>query len=291
MTLKRLIRRGLRRIGYDILKVPRPRPSLPLPEPPPVTPVWPLPKHAPAPSDDAIREAFARYPHWQYPFEFEGGLSFRTSHTNPGLDTDDPRRPFQVFRHFMPYLVQALGGTLEGKRILDIACNSGFWSLQCALLGASVVGFDARPELIEQAELVKRLTGVRNVEFQVLDFREMSREALGGPFDAVLNIGLLYHLPKPLEALEKTIAMARSHVLLDTALYPSEEPVIYLKWEEPFDIRTAVEEGMVAVPTRTSVELMLRHLNVRSWFEVPVRTTDLHLEYRTHRRASWLITV
>src|SRR5215212_5252568 len=205
-VVKRLIRRALRRLGYDILKVPGRQPMRPLPEPPPVKPVWPLPRIA-AHDDQEIRDAFASHSHWHYAYEFEGGLSFRSSHTNPGLDTDDPNRPFQAFRHFMPYLVQAHGGTLRGKRVLDIACNSGFWSLQCALLGADVVGFDARPELIEQANLLKRMTGIENVDFKVLDFWRMSPETLGGPFDIVLNLGLLYHLSEPLEALARTKAM------------------------------------------------------------------------------------
>jgi 2-polyprenyl-3-methyl-5-hydroxy-6-metoxy-1,4-benzoquinol methylase len=91
-------------------------------------------------------------------------LSFATSHVNPGLDTDDPKRPLQRYRHFMPYVVASQGGSLKGKRVLDIACNSGFWSIQCALLGAEVVGFDARPELIEQANLLKQITGADNVD-------------------------------------------------------------------------------------------------------------------------------
>ena len=82
--------------------------------------------------------------------------------------------------------------------MLDIACNSGFWSLQCALLGAKVVGFDARGELVEQAKLIKAIVGADNVEFKVLDFWDMSPQALGGTFDVVLNLGILYHLPKPL---------------------------------------------------------------------------------------------
>ena len=65
----------------------------------------------------------------------------------------------------MPYLMEAERGSLKGKRVLDIACNSGFWSVQCALLGAEVVGFDARPGLIEQANLIKRIVGVDQVEF------------------------------------------------------------------------------------------------------------------------------
>ncbi|HEX2095159.1 MAG TPA: methyltransferase domain-containing protein [Longimicrobiaceae bacterium] len=289
--IKRLVRRTLRHLGYDILKVPPARPVRPVTEPPAVAPVWPLPRRARGLADEDVRREFARFPHWHYAYSFEGGLSFRTAHNNPGLDTDDPVRPLQRFRHFMPYLVQAQGGTLKGKRILDIACNSGFWSIQCALLGAEVVGFDARPELIEQANLVKSVTGVDNVEFRVLDFGRMSPETLGGKFDVVLNLGFLYHVPQPLEALERTRAMAREHVLLDTAVHPSGEAAIYLKWEEPFDIRTAAEAGVVALPTRAGVELMLRHLKFSGWTEIPVRTEDLPLDYLANRRTSWLIQV
>jgi tRNA (mo5U34)-methyltransferase len=189
----------------------------------------------------------------------------------------------------MPYVVQSQGGSLKGKRVLDIACNSGFWSIQCALLGADVVGFDARAELIEEANLVKWVTGVENVEFKVLDFWRMSQETLGGPFDVVLNLGFLYHVPKPLEALELTKAMARNHILLDTAIHPSDEFAMHLKWEEPSDIRMAVSEGMVAVPTKPGIELMLRHMKVAKWTEIPVRTKDLPVDYLTGRRASWLI--
>lgn len=32
----------------------------------------------------------------------------------------------------------------------------------------------------------------------------MSPEALGGTFDLVLNLGFLYHVPDPVEALERT---------------------------------------------------------------------------------------
>jgi SAM-dependent methyltransferase len=175
--------------------------------------------------------------------------------------------------------------------VLDIACNSGFWSIQCALLGAEVVGFDARPELIEQANLLKSITSADGVDFRVLDFWQMSPAVLGGRFDVVLNLGFLYHVANPLEALELTKTMARRHILLDTAVHPSEELTIHLKWEEPFDIRMAVDEGIVALPTKPSVELMLRHLKVNRWFEIPVRTQDMPLDYLTGRRASWLIEV
>ena len=289
--IKRGVRRVLRRLGYDILKIPRTRRFPSMPEPPPAAPRWPLPRGVRGPSDEEIRQKFARHPLWHYAYEFDGGLSFPTRHHDPGLDTDDPRRPLQRFGHFMPYLMESQGGSLKGKRVLDIACNSGFWSIQCALLGADVVGFDARPELIEQANLLKGITGADGVEFRVLDFWQMSPEALGGAFDVVLNLGFLYHVPKPVEALELTKRMSRGRILLDTAVHPSEDFTIHLKWETPVDVRMAVDEGIAALPTKSSVELILRHLKVKKWCEIPVRSQDMPLDYLTGRRASWLIEV
>ena len=170
-------------------KPPKPLPVMPivmLPEPPVVEPVWPLPRRAGGPNDAEIRDAFARFDFWHYAYEFTGGLSFPARHTDQDAVADAPERPRQRFRHFMPHVVGAFGGTrsLQGKRVLDIACNSGFWSIQCALLGAAeVVGFDARQELIDQANLIKSITGADQARFQVLDFWNMSPESLGGTFD------------------------------------------------------------------------------------------------------------
>jgi SAM-dependent methyltransferase len=191
----------------------------------------------------------------------------------------------------MPYLLQSQNGALRGKSVLDIACNSGFWSLQCALLGAEVVGFDGRAELIEQANLIRRIVGLSNVEFRVLDYWDMSPQTLGGTFDIVLNLGILYHLPKPLEALESTMRMSRDVVLLDTELWRAEEPVIWMRWEEPYDIRSATRPGMIAYPSKSGLDIMLKHIGAAEWREIPIRTTDMPADYLKQRRASWLIKV
>lgn len=289
--LKSLIRRGVRSLGYDILKVPSAAPPSRAPAPPPLDPIWPLPRAGAATSDAWLRSQFAAFPHWHYAYSFQGGLTFQTAHLNPGPETNDPERPLQRFRHFMPYAMDAAGGSLAGKRVLDMACNSGFWSIQCALLGAEVVGFDARPEMVAQANLLKEATGAASATFRQMHFAEATPEALGGTFDIVLNLGLLYHLPDPLAAIDRTLRLSHGHVLLDTATHPVDEHLVYLMWEQPLDIRMAAAEGMVAVPSAQSVELMLRHLGVRSSLRIPVRSADIPDVYRTQRRASWLIKV
>ena len=262
------------------------------PGPPPVAPIWPLPRCPGGPSDVEIRSRFAEHKLWHYAYRFTGGLDFTARHADQSPLADSPERPLQRFRHFMPWLLDANGGTLAGKRVLDIACNSGFWSIQCALLGArEVVGFDAREELIEQANLIASIVGVKNTEFRVLDFWDMRPEALGGSFDVVLNLGILYHLPKALEALELTKAVAREHVVLDTVVLSTPAPLIRVKWEEPTDIRNVATAGIVMTPSRASVELMLRHLNFTEWAEIPLRTADMPDDYLAGNRASWLIRV
>ncbi len=294
--MKQQIQRAIRHLGYEIHRVERHEqrpqdsrfPSIV------VNPTWPLPRDKNGLSEQQIREEFAKYEAWHYAYEFEGGLSFSRRYRRGQRESSppcDPRRPLQRFRHFMPHLVAAQKGSLQGKRVLDIACNSGFWSIQCALLGAEVVGFDARPDLIEQATLLKRIVGASNVSFKVLDFWDMSPQSLGGRFDVVLCLGILYHLPRPVEALRLVKLMSRDCILLDTEVYPSPDPVVELRWEEPGDIRDAVRSGIVEAPSKRGIEMILREIGVVESFEIPLRTSDMPPDYREQRRASWLIKV
>src|SRR5262245_45992671 len=157
--MKRVIQNALHHLGYEVHRTQQlskklPDRSISLSDPLTISPLWPLPRRPGGLSDDQIREEFAKYDFWHYAYAFEGGLSFPIRYENPRA-VINPQRARQRFMHFFPYLVALQGGSLQGKRVLDIACNSGFWSIQCALLGAEVVGFDGRPELIQQAELIK----------------------------------------------------------------------------------------------------------------------------------------
>ena len=182
----------------------------------------------------------------------------------------------------MPYLIRAQNGSLKGKRVLDIACNSGFWSVQCALRGADVIGCDARRELIDQANSIKAIVGISNIDFRVMDFWHMSPESLGERFDIVLNLGVLCHLSRPLDALELTKTMTREYILLDAQVCPD--------WMEPDDDRN-VGAGGVASQRKSSIASMLKQLGFAECVEIPIRTLDMPRDYLEQRRASWLIKV
>lgn len=288
----RRLKQAFRYFGYEIrrMETPARAPRSEVERLPSIKPCWPLPRKPGGLSDEAIRAAFAGFDLWHYAYAFEGGLSFAAAHHHPGPHSNDPTRPLKRFAHFMPPLVEACGGSLAGKRVLDIACNSGFWSIQCALLGADVVGFDSRPELIQQADLVKSIVGASNVEFKVLDFWSMSPQALGGTFDVVLNLGILYHLPEPVSALKLTRDMARERIVLDTAVNPAGDRSILLDWEEAHDVRSASSAGLVAYPSRSAIDLILRHIGASRWSEIPIHT-DVPRDYLRGKRASWIIEV
>jgi hypothetical protein len=68
---------------------------------------------------EQIRQRVARFPRWQYQFDLDG---VQTPLENP----DDFNRQQQRVRYFFNPLLSLTGGSLKGKRVLDLACNAGF---------------------------------------------------------------------------------------------------------------------------------------------------------------------
>jgi tRNA (mo5U34)-methyltransferase len=261
------------------------------PAPPPLEPIWPLPRCVGGPSEQEIRARFAPPSLWHYNYRFEGGLDFEYRYVQP-KPCQRRDRPLSKFRHIMPWLLQATGNSFSGKRVLDIGCNSGFWAIQCALLGAGeVVGIDARPELVDQANFVRSIVGLENVRFRALNFWDTNPEALGGKFDVVLSLAVLFHLADPLAALERMRRMARGHIVLETKLCRDEDSVVRLHWEKADDINLNATPGVVAWPSKSAVELMFRHLGLFRWMEIPARSVHADAAILTGERAAWLIDV
>ena len=260
------------------------------PGPPLIEPVVVLPRAPSGPTDDEVRARFAPPHSWYHEFRFEGGLDFPAHYRRFGGGA--LVSPLGKFRHSMPDLVAAAGGAFGGKRVLDIACNAGFWSFQCAMLGAAeVVGFDGRKENIDSARFVQAVTGLDNVRFQHLLFEEMTPERLGGRFDIVLNLGVLYHLPEPIEALRRTAAMAREFVLLDTRLVPGRRAAIHLQSGIRSDDCQSSFGNLRGKPSKSALLMFLHHLGLTSYYEIPPRRMDVNYGYLTGSRIALLIDV
>ncbi len=81
----------------------------------------------------------------------------------------------------------------NGRRLLDIGCNWGRWSLAAARAGYEVIGIDPSFEAIVAARRIARQLGVE-ARYVVADARHLSfRER---SFDVVFSYGVLQHFSK-----------------------------------------------------------------------------------------------
>ena len=89
--------------------------------------------------------------------------------------------------------MDSLKRPITGARILDLASLEGDFSAEMAVRGARVVSVEGRASNIE---IAKKKFGHPNIEYVQDDVRNLSVEKYGR-FDAVLCLGILYHLDAP----------------------------------------------------------------------------------------------
>lgn len=89
---------------------------------------------------------------------------------------------------------------IEGRSVLDIGCNAGYYALAAKRAGAArVVGIDTDPDYLAQARFAAEVCGA-DIEYRKLSVYDVA--LLRERFDVVLFLGVLYHLRHPLLALD-----------------------------------------------------------------------------------------
>jgi tRNA (mo5U34)-methyltransferase len=165
---------------------------------------------------DELRAEIERLAPWHHNVELPGGL--RTYLPNDERRPLDRIRLEELVRFAWPPLLDVFGGSLQGKRVLDVACNCGGFSTAAAQSGAQhVLGIDITPKYIEQANLLKRALSLTNAEFELMAIEDLDPAEVG-TFDVVLNFGILYHLENPVLAMKRLADVAASVMLVETAI-------------------------------------------------------------------------
>src|SRR5215471_4331903 len=101
------------------------------------------------------------------------------------------RKGLTSSEHFARYLFAA--GLCRGKRVLDVACGSGYGAYILKSLGAAkVVGEDRDPEAVRFAEKTYATPGL---EFRTGDAGALDIE--GTPFDVVVSFETVEHVTDP----------------------------------------------------------------------------------------------
>ena len=80
----------------------------------------------------------------------------------------------------------------------------------------------------------------------------------GGPFDIVLCLGLLYHVCKPMELLERISEVNRELLLIDSTVLNTESRVIELRHEPLDDPRMSADYELVFLPSPSAVRAMVK---------------------------------
>jgi tRNA (mo5U34)-methyltransferase len=192
-----------------------------------------------------LQERIAAFDRWHYRFEFDDGVS------TPVPDRGRVNRHEQRRRYFFEALLRVTGGSLRGRRVLDLGCNAGFWSLHAIEAGADfVLGVDARQVHIDQAKLVFEAKGVDPDRYRFERGNVFGHE-LGERFDVVLCLGLMEHVARPVELFELMTGVGAELIVIDTALSRARSSCFEVSsLDEPRDV---VDCSMVLVPTRQAV--------------------------------------
>lgn len=155
-----------------------------------------------------------------------------------------------------------------GARVLDIACHDGRMSMAALACGAeSVVGIEARPELVERAAANLEHYGQDPARFRFIagDVHEvLARTDLG--VDVVLCLGFLYHTLRFNELLHGIRRTGARHLVLDTQAHGMfvPDPLVRLHSElthrkgtakaDDYTVGAAVLTGR---PNLAAIEMML----------------------------------
>ncbi len=198
--------------------------------------------------DEEIQRRIASFPQWHYRFDLRGNP---TPIPNENWALRHPQRK----RYFFDPLVELLGGSLEGKRVLDLGCNAGYWSLCAVQSGCEFVqGIDGRQMHVDQANLVFRVKGVDETRYSFVagDIFETDLRRFGS-FDVVLCLGLMYHISKHMDLMERIDEVNADVLVVDTVVSRAKGSFLELRRERRDDPRNSVDHDLVMFPTRQAM--------------------------------------
>jgi SAM-dependent methyltransferase len=160
----------------------------------------------------ALREEIIRLGPWSLDVQVSPEVSTRVAlDAPPGtypasfgkIHFGSPRSAFRSL------LARLYPSGLDGRSVLDCACNCGGFSFWAKEFGAGrCYGFDVRKHWINQANflLANRTEASDGIRFEVGDL-----------YDITIFKGIFYHLPDPISGLRVAADLTRELILVNTA--------------------------------------------------------------------------
>ena len=236
----------------------------------------------------------------------EGTRSVPTYQPVPSIQNDGVS--LSDFRpSFFDVIQKVYPDGLQGKSVLDCACNAGgycFWSKE---LGArQAFGFDVREHWIDQAQFVRnhRTVGdVDGIHFEVRNLYDIDASDCESA-DVTLFKGIFYHLPLPMRAIQLAVDKTDETFWFNTASsLEGPDGLLQLVFEGDEDVMSGVHQlswlptgpKVMAKLLRSigfeSVQLMLHRSGESRWNERVHKNLDRNrarFELIAHRESGKL---
>ena len=151
---------------------------------------------------------------------------------------------YPAHREMMRLVYDRLNRNFKDRRIVDIGCLEGYFSIECGLQGAEVLGIDGKLLNVRKCEFVRSVLGIEQATFVLGDAMNVTNESFG-QFDVVLALGILYHLEDPYTFLANLAGVCRGFALIDTHVTLEDQPdTIKAGWRPDFsEMRTFTFNG------------------------------------------------
>lgn len=221
---------------------------------------------------------------WHLDVEIAPGLSTREFAAAPYDEQEFGKvRLIDSRPRFMRTLGDVFPRGLDGRSMLDVACNCGAFLYWARDAGAGeCLGIDVRAHWIEQARFLarNRVAPSEGMRFEARDLYELPRLGLE-PFDVTLFNGIFYHLPEPLTALRIAADLTREVLIVNTGSRIDLPDGLLAAFEESPTRAISGVYGLSWFPTGPEVVArMLSHVGfpeVRSvWWEALERQPPGH---------------
>lgn len=152
---------------------------------------------------------------WFYPYKLPSGRNVRC-YLPPNVAVIHANRLAMV----ESAIRQTFGQDWSQLDCLDIGCNQGFFSIKLAEQSCrSVVGLDARQQNVDDAELMRRMYGLKNLSFQLGDISKI--EPANWPqFDVTMLLSVLFWQENPIQVLRTIKALTKNVLIIETPVAP-----------------------------------------------------------------------
>tara|TARA_B100000886_G_scaffold340546_1_gene311095 strand:- start:10051 stop:10893 length:843 start_codon:yes stop_codon:yes gene_type:complete len=232
-----------------------------------------------------IVEKINNFSDWMYEFDLKGNIT-------PVLSKSTVEGSKQRVDYFIDPLIKFCGGSLKGKKVLDIGCNSGFFALKMIEAGCDyVVGIDGRQSHIDKANFVFEVKEIdkSRYKFNCANIYDIDFKTLG-QFDIVICLGFFHHINKHIELLEKISEVNTDLFLLETRVTKMPGKFVHILDDVDADhYANSINYSLTMFPSKKAVLSMASMFRYNSLIINPNKRQKAVIKnYRSNRRLAFI---